>query len=86
MRKKNKKSFPRFKSIQDEARYWEKHSIAPHWASLEDARSEIKSSKLSNWLLIEMDNITINKLNQVAHKKHQTLKNLTRKWIHSLAS
>ncbi len=87
MKKGNKKNIPRFKNLEEEAQYWNKHSIAPFWDSLEEVDLELNSShQKNNWLLIKLDNKTISKLNKLAHRKHQSLQKLAKKWVESIAS
>lgn len=86
MEKRNKKNIPHFSSLDEEACYWEKHSIAPYWDNLEDADISLKGATSDNWLLIRLDSKSIGRLHQLAHKKHQTIQKLAKQWVESLAS
>lgn len=86
MRKEGRKNIPHFKNLEEEARYWEKHSIAPYWDDLEDVDIQLTSPKLENWLLIKLDGKSMRKLNTLAHKKHKTIHRLAEQWVQSLAS
>jgi hypothetical protein len=86
MKEKSKKGIPRFNNLEEEAKYWEKHSIAPYWDNLEDVHFNIESSKFNNLLLIQLDNKSLQKLNLIARKKRKSIQNLAKGWIDSIAA
>lgn len=80
---KNTKDLPKFKSLAEEATYWEKHSVADVWAGLEDAEFEVADSP-QDCLVLQLGADSLKTLRKAAQDKNETIQSLTKHWIHSL--
>lgn len=52
------KPIPTFSSLEEEAAYWDSHSVAEHWESVEPIRLRV-SKKLSEGVTVRFDPETL---------------------------
>lgn len=72
--------FPDFKSLEEEAQYWETHSIAPYWDNLQDAEFEVEIPYMGDLLIVPVDKNQIKKLMEMSKERgisfHELMKNM----------
>lgn len=59
---------PKFKSEEEEARFWKKHSMADHWSDLEECDDTFKRPKLIP-VTVKFDPNILKKLKMLASKR-----------------
>jgi predicted DNA binding CopG/RHH family protein len=62
------KRLPKFKTPEDEIRFWEKHSIAEYWGELEETQDTFKRPKLTP-ITLKFDPLLLKKLKMLARKR-----------------
>lgn len=79
-RKRQRDPVPEFKSYKEEANFWDSHSLADYQDLLKPVKFKF-AKNLSTPLTIRMDEKTLNKLREEAHKKGIGPTTLARMWI-----
>ena len=59
---------PEFKGVEEEARYWEHHSISDYWNDLSDTDDVFKRPKLTP-VTVKFDPIVLKKIKMLARKR-----------------
>lgn len=78
MKTKNNK-IPKFKTIAEEAKFWDTHSFADYWDSFEDVDVVVELSKpKEETLVLRINKDVKKKLEQVAKDKGVTISTLAR--------
>ena len=77
---KQKSRIPAFKSREEEAQWWETHSVADYMDEFEIVEAKF-AKNLSHGLTIRLDPETITKLRLLAKKKGIGATTLIRMWI-----
>ncbi len=62
------KKLPKFKTQEEEIRFWEKHSIAEYWGELEEGDDTFKRPKLTP-VTLKFDPLVLKKLRMLAQKR-----------------
>ena len=62
------KKLPKFKTQEEEIRFWEKHSIAEYWGELEESDDTFKRPKLTP-VTLKFDPLVLKKLKMLAQKR-----------------
>ncbi len=79
--RKTKSRMPRFKSLEEEAQFWETHDTT----EFEDEFVEVKKVKvarpLTHTLAVRLDAVTIDRLAATARKKGLGPSTLARMWL-----
>ena len=75
-----KSRIPVFKSIQEEAKFWDTHSLADHWDEFKTVKVRF-AKNLSEGVTVRFDPVTSNKLRVEAHQKGIGPTTLIRMWI-----
>lgn len=79
-RGKSKSRIPRFKSLEEEAQFWETHSTT----EFEDEFVEVKlkvARPLTHTLAVRLDARTIDRLAKIGRKKGVGVSTLARMWL-----
>jgi predicted HicB family RNase H-like nuclease len=59
---------PDFKSVKDEAQFWEEHSVADYWEDLEESDDRFERPALTP-VTIRSDPIVLKKIKMLARKR-----------------
>jgi hypothetical protein len=62
------KKIPKFKTAEEETRFWEKHSIAEFWGELDESQDTFQRPKLTP-VTLKFDPILLKKLKMLARKR-----------------
>lgn len=62
------KKIPKFKTAEEEIRFWQKHSISEYWGELEKSDDTFKRPKLTP-VTLKFDPILLKKLKMLARKR-----------------
>lgn len=82
MKKKNVSKIPKFKSIKDEAAFWDTHSFVDFEDELEDVDIVVDLAKPRNdTLVVRIQKHLKDKLDSIASKKGITTSTLARIWL-----
>lgn len=76
--KKNR--IPAFKSIEEEAKFWDTHSFADYWDGFKPVKVRF-AKNLSEGVTVRFDPVTSNKLRVEAHQKGIGPTTLIRMWV-----
>lgn len=79
MTKKNNK-IPKFKSIAEEAAFWDTHSFASHWDKFKPVQVQF-AKNLSQGITVRLDSGSLNKLRSLADHRGLGPTTLARMWI-----
>jgi hypothetical protein len=71
---------PRFKSREEEAKFWDTHSFAEYWDEFKPVKVRF-AKNLSEVLPVRFDSETLGKLREQAHKKGVGPTTLVRMWV-----
>jgi len=71
---------PEFKNREEEARFWETHSFSEFVDELKPVKVKF-AKNLSEGITIRFDEVTLNKIRGLAHKKGIGPTTLARMWI-----
>jgi predicted DNA binding CopG/RHH family protein len=71
---------PDFKSIEEEAEFWDTHSLADYWDEGKPVKVRF-AKNLSQGITIRLDPVTLTKLRELAHKQGIGPTTLARMWI-----
>lgn len=78
----NKMKIPKFKTIEEERAFWDKHSIVDYLSELEETKEIVfEKPALKRIFQLRLDNETIKKLKKLANKKGTDVSALLREWI-----
>ena len=76
------KKIPQFKSIQEEAIFWDTHNITDYWDDMEEVDVEfIPHKKKGESLTIRLEPELKERLNKIAHKSRESLSTIARLWL-----
>lgn len=80
--KKKKSKIPEFKSIEEEAKFWDTHSFADYWDELEDVDivREVDKPRKETLVLRVQKNFK-DRLKKTARKKGLNVSTLARMWL-----
>src|SRR5918992_5028780 len=78
--KKQKSRIPEFKSYEEEAQWWDTHSVADYPDEFKTVELEVDRS-LFHTLSIRLDDETLTKLRKRAEKKSLGVTTLIRVWV-----
>jgi predicted DNA binding CopG/RHH family protein len=62
------KRIPKFKTPEQEIRFWERHSIAEYWGELEESPDTFRRPKLTP-VTLKFDPLLLKKLKMLARKR-----------------
>ncbi len=62
------KKLPKFKTQEEEIKFWEKHSISEYWGELEETADTFKRPKLTP-VTLKFDPLVLKKLKMLAQKR-----------------
>ena len=71
---------PNFKNKEEEAKFWETHSVSEFLDELKPVKVKF-AKKLSEGITIRFDKLTLNKIREVAHERGIGPTTLARMWI-----
>lgn len=74
------KKIPKFKSYQEEAKFWDTHSIADFKKELKKTKLEVKKP-LKMTFTVRLDPKTVKELDSVAKEKGVGPRTLARMWL-----
>ncbi|MBI1800305.1 MAG: hypothetical protein HY259_14970 [Chloroflexi bacterium] len=75
-----KRAVPSFANREDEARYWDTHSLADHWDEAKPVRVRF-ARNLSQGITVRLDPETLEALRRRAHQQGIGPTTLARMWI-----
>ncbi len=80
--KRNKKilPIPNFKSIQEEADFWDTHSVAPYWNQWKKVKIEV-AKNLSSGLTVRFDERDLGRIRSQARSVGVGPTTLIRMWV-----
>lgn len=82
MEKKRKSRIPKFKTIEEEARFWDTHSFADYWDELEDVEVVVELDKpRDETMILRVQKDVKDKIEKVARSKGLNLSTLARMWL-----
>ncbi|MHB8362355.1 MAG: CopG family antitoxin [Patescibacteria group bacterium] len=80
--KMKKNTIPKFKSIKEEAKYWDTHSFKDHWDELEDFDLNVELGKsFDQTLILRLQSGVKNRIEKIAKSKGLNASTLARMWI-----
>lgn len=77
---KRARQIPEFKSAEEEAAFWEKHSVAPYWDQLEPVQFKITRPRKKQ-VSIRFDPNILEQVRAVAEKKGIPYQTLVQMWV-----
>ena len=77
---RKERRIPKFKSREEEIKFWDTHSLADYWDEFKPVRAHF-SQNLSEVLPIRLDAETLKKLRAEAQKKGIGPTTLVRMWV-----
>ncbi len=77
---RKKSRIPRFKNREEEAKFWDTHSVADYWDEFKPIQVRF-ARNLSQVLPVRFDAETLDRLRKVAHKKGIGPTTLVRMWV-----
>ena len=78
--RQRKVGIPDFKSMEEEAKFWDTHSLADYWDEFKTVKVRF-AKNLSEGVTVRFDPVTSNKLRVEAHQKGIGPTTLIRMWI-----
>jgi hypothetical protein len=78
--KRSKAAIPEFKNLEEEAKYWDTHSLADHWGEFKPVKVTF-AANLSEGITVRFDSATLNRLRTEAESKRIGTTSLIRMWI-----
>ena len=72
------KQIPAFKSIEEERKFWDTHSVADYWEALEPVRIKFPKPK---HLLVTLKPKQFDSLRKIVLRKHTSFPQLIQTWI-----
>lgn len=82
MEKKKVSRIPEFKSLDEEARFWDTHSFADYWDEFKDVNMvvDLQKRKEETMILRVQKNLK-NKIEKIAKKRGLSVSSLIRIWL-----
>jgi len=77
---------PNFASLEEEAEFWEHHSLTEYMDELEDVEFEVDAVPEDTVLTIRVTSRLIERLREVAKSQGTSLQGVLQKWIESLGA
>ena len=82
MKKKNISKIPKFKSLVEEARFWDTHSFADYWNEFKDVNLVVELNKpRDETLVLRVQKGIKERLERAARKQGITVSTLARIWL-----
>lgn len=82
MKKKKISKIPTFRSLEDEAKFWDTHSFADYWDEMDDVDLIVELNKpRDETLVIRMQKKLKDRIERFAQKKGVTVSTLARLWF-----
>ena len=75
---------PNFRTLEEEAEFWETHSLTEYLDELEDADLHAEGTSGDTYLTMRVTPDTITTLRDAARKREVSLQGLLRGWIESV--
>ena len=75
---------PNFSTLEEEAEFWEVHSLTEYMDELEDVDLRVEGTSEDTYLTIRVTPETITTLRETARKRDASLQGLLREWIESV--
>lgn len=80
--KKKRSKIPKFKTKEEEAKFWDTHSFADYWDEFEDVDLKVELHKpKEETLVLRLQKNIKNKLDRIAKDKGLSISSLARMWI-----
>ncbi len=80
-KKKRVDPLPKFKSIAEEADFWDTHSVVDYWDKSQPPLKVTVAKNLSSGITVRLDPHTLNAVREKAQKKGLGPTQLIRMWI-----
>jgi len=82
MKKKRVNKIPTFKTVEEEARFWDTHSFADYWDELEDVDLTVELHKpKEETLVVRLQKNVKDRLGRIAKQKGLHVSALARMWL-----
>lgn len=82
MKKKKINKIPTFKTIEEEAKFWDTHSFADYWSELKDVDLAVELHKpKEETLVLRLQKNVKDRLERVAKQKGLNVSALARMWL-----
>ena len=75
------KRIPEFRTDEEEARFWDTHSVADYWDDLEEAKDVYFERPRKQVVTLRLDRPLIQRLRAIALKKGIPYSTLIRMWL-----
>ena len=80
--KRKKEIIPKFKSLEEEANFWDAHSFADYWGEFKDVKVIIDLKKpKDDTLIVRLQKGFRNQLEKIARSKGLNVSTLARMWL-----
>ncbi|OGK12581.1 hypothetical protein A3I50_05355 [Candidatus Roizmanbacteria bacterium RIFCSPLOWO2_02_FULL_37_9] len=80
--KKKISKIPKFKSLEEEANFWDTHSFADYWGEFKDVKVIIDLKKpKDDTLIVRLQKGFRNQLERIARSKGLNVSTLARMWL-----
>lgn len=80
--KKKIDKIPKFKSLEEEANFWDSHSFADYWDEFEDVKVIVDLKKpRDETLIVRLQKSLKNHLERIARSKGLNVSTLARMWL-----
>jgi len=80
--KRKKEIIPKFKSLEEEANFWDTHSFADYWGEFKDVKVIIDLKKpKDDTLIVRLQKGFRNQLEKIARSKGLNVSTLARMWL-----
>lgn len=82
MKKEVKSRIPKFKTREEEANFWDTHSLADYWDEFEDVDLVVELQKpKDDTIVVRLQKSLKNKLEKTAQAKGLNVSTLARMWL-----
>jgi len=82
MKKKKIRRIPKFKNLEEEARFWDTHSLADYWSDFKDIDIVVDLQKpKTETLVLRIQKNFKDRLDKIAKTKGLNISSLIRLWI-----
>lgn len=80
--KKRVNPIPKFKTLAEEAKFWDTHSFADYWDQFQDMNLVVELHKpAEETLILRIQKTLKNQLAKIAKKKGVSVSSLSRMWL-----
>ena len=80
--KKKHKHIPTFTSLEEEAKFWDTHSISDYWDEMSDVKAVVEIDEpRSETLILRVQKDMKDKMKQLARSKGLNVSTLARMWL-----